>query len=90
MNPIEIAHGLDGEVVERRLRALADKHDIVMTVTTSGQSGQLTRKVPFLGNVEARYEIRTAAVVVEVLKAPGALQKTLERMLVQELGQALS
>jgi len=87
---IEIAHELERAAVEQRMRALAERHDIAMSVTAVGESGLLTRKVPFLGSVEARYEIRLDALVVEVLKAPGSLQNTLQRMLADELGKALS
>jgi len=90
MTRIEIPHGLSREDAEQRLRALAARHDVALTVTTSAQAGLLTRKVPFLGSVEARYEIGLDAVVIEVQKAPGSLRSTLERMLTDELGKALS
>ena len=90
MNEIQIAHGLEADEVERRMLELAARHDITMTVTEPGHRGELTRKVPFLGAVEAGYEIRADAVVVQVRKAPGALKNTLHKMLEDELAKALA
>ena len=90
MNRIEIDHTLAPDAIEVRIRELADKHDIQWTVTTPGQAGELTKKVPFLGAVEARYEIGPKTVAIEILKAPGPLKNTLKKMLEDELGQALS
>lgn len=89
MTEIQIAHSLAPDEVESRMRALAQRHDIEMSVTVPGARGHLSKKVAFLGSVEARYEIRPAAVVVNVSKAPGALQGTLRRTLEDELGRAL-
>lgn len=90
MTEIHIAHSLPPDDVEARMRALAKRHDIEMTVTEPGARGELSKQVAFLGSVEALYEIRPAAVVIEVSKAPGALQGTLRRTLEDELSRALA
>lgn len=90
MNRIEIDHGLSREDVETRMRDLAARHDIAMTVTAPGQSGELTKKVPLLGSVQARYDIGPDTLVIDILKAPGAVKNTVQRMLEDELGKALA
>ena len=90
MSEIEIPHALEPAEVERRLSALAGQHDIEMAVEAPAGSGRLTKKVPFMGGVEASYEIRAEALVVRVAKAPGALQGTLRATLQAELAKALA
>lgn len=90
MSEIEIPHALEPSEVERRLRELAGRHDIEMSVEAVCASGRLAKKVPFLGGVEASYQIRSNALVVRVAKAPGALQGTLRATLQAELAKALA
>jgi hypothetical protein len=87
---IEVAHGLEASEVERRLRALAERHEVALRVSAPGQAGELKKQVPFLGSVEALYEIRPGALAVEITRAPAALAARLSGLLESELTRALA
>ena len=89
MSQIEVAHRLEAGEVERRLMALAARHEVALCVEAPGRSGGLAKQVPFLGAIEARYEIRPGALAVEITRAPAALAARLGGLLAGELEQAL-
>jgi hypothetical protein len=86
---LEVVHRLEAGEVERRLTALAARHEVTLRVDTPGRSGELAKQLPFLGAVEARYEIRPGALAVEITRAPAALAARLGGLLAGELERAL-
>ena len=90
MTLVEVAHGLEAAEVERRLRALAERHEIALRVSAPGQAGELQKQVPFLGSGEARYGIRSDALAGEVTRAPGILAVRLSALLESEVTRALA
>jgi hypothetical protein len=86
---VEVAHRLEPLEVERRLRALAERHDVALTVTAPGRAGALAKQLPLLGAVEARYEILPAAPAIEVSRAPALLSSRLQGLLQGELERVL-
>lgn len=90
MSQIEVAHRLEAGEVERRLSALAARHEVALRVDAPGRSGGLAKQVPFLGAVEARYEIRPGALAVEITRAPAALVERLSGLLESELARVLT
>lgn len=89
MSQIEVAHRLEAGEVERRLALLAARHEVALRVDAPGRSGELVKQVPFLGSVEARYEIRPGALAMEITRAPAALAARLGGLLAGELERAL-
>jgi hypothetical protein len=86
---VEVAHRLEPAEVERRLRALAERHQIALRVVEPGRTGELAKPLPFLGNVEARYEIDPTSLAVEISRAPAVLSARLSGLVESELARAL-
>lgn len=87
---ISIPHRLDVPTAAVRLREVAARHDVELDEAPGETSGTLAKKIPLLGAVLARYELRVEEVHIVVTKAPSFLSSERVRSLLEgELGPAL-
>ena len=88
---LRISHDLEPGEVGLRLERLAGEHDITLSPSNDGLSGELQKKVMFLGAVRARYRIAAGHLELEVTARPAGLgEGALRRMLEDELTRALA
>lgn len=87
---LRVAHAQSPERVERRLHELARARGVSMTSTGDG-TGELEKRIGFLGRVRARYAIAPTHVELVVIEAPALLgERALRGMLEDEIARELA
>jgi hypothetical protein len=87
---LRVEHAQPPERVEQRLHEIARARGVSVTSTGNG-TGELEKRVGFLGRVRARYVIAPTHVEFVVIEAPALLgERALRGMLEDEIARELA
>ena len=90
MIEIRVAHALGAAQAVARLATAFAKRSLGVVSSNGGHSGTLTKQLPFIGSVQAEFEVLDAAVLIRVTQAPAfPSADTIRRMVEDELTQVL-
>jgi hypothetical protein len=90
VSTLRIEHELGRDGARERIAGLAKKHSVQLE-TADGLQGHLSKTLPFVGRVRARFAIEERLLEVEILEAPAfPSAETLRRMVEDELKRALT